>query len=87
MKVLNGETEQAVYELHSRQQKNKHRQGKQCTGGRRLFKAKPDSIFRERAIIKVINPVSRRHAHIEWSAEQAAFFLYADEGGIRQETK
>ena len=26
--------------------------------------------------------VSRQHAHIEWSEEFAAFFLYADEGGI-----
>ena len=31
--------------------------------------------------------VSRQHAHIEWSEEFAAFFLYADEGGIPPSNK
>jgi hypothetical protein len=31
--------------------------------------------------------ISRQHAHIEWNSEAAAFFLFADEGGIPPKNK
>ena len=31
--------------------------------------------------------ISRQHAHIEWNEESAAFFLFADEGGIPPSNK
>jgi hypothetical protein len=81
MKVLNGEAEQAVYELHS--------SNKKINIGREKNVQAEDGYLRQNQIVFSANgnnksnqSVSRRHAHIEWNAEQAAFFLYADEGGI-----
>ena len=81
LKVLSGETEQAVYALHS--------SNKKINIGREKTVQAEDGYLRQNQIVfsgdsnnKSNQSVSRRHAHIEWNAEQSAFFLYADEGGI-----
>jgi len=81
MKVLNGETEKAVYELHSG--------NKKINIGRENNVQAEDGYLRQNQIAfpdsgnnKSNKSISRQHAHIEWSEELAAFFLYADEGGI-----
>jgi len=79
--VLNGDTEHAVYKLHS--------SGKKINIGREKKVQSEDGYLRQNQIVffgdshnKSNQSVSRRHAHIEWNAEQGAFFIYADEGGI-----
>ena len=81
LKVLGGETEQAVYVLHS--------SNKKINIGREKNVQAEDGYLRQNQIVfsgdsnnKSNQSVSRRHAHIEWNAEQSAFFLYADEVGI-----
>ena len=81
LKVLYGEAVQTVYTLHS--------SNKKINIGREKNVQAEDGYLRQNQIVfsgdsnnKSNKSVSRRHAHIEWKSEQAAFFLYADEGGI-----
>jgi hypothetical protein len=81
IKVLNGEAEQDVYTLHS--------SGKKINIGRERVVQVAEGYLRQNQIAfpdssnnKSNKSISRQHAHIEWSEELAAFFLYADEGGI-----
>jgi hypothetical protein len=76
LKVLNGDTEHAVYKLHS--------SGKKINIGREKKVQSEDGYLRQNQIVfsgdshnKSNQSVSRRHAHIEWNADQGAFFLYA----------
>jgi hypothetical protein len=81
IKVLNGEAEQNVYTLHS--------SDKKINIGREKAAQIADGYLRQNQIAfpdnssnKSNRSISRQHAHIEWNEEFAAFFLYADEGGI-----
>ena len=81
IKVLNGEAEQNMYAVHS--------SSKKINIGREKIVQVADGYLRQNQIVfpdssnnKSNKSVSRQHAHIEWNADQAAFFLYADEGGI-----
>ena len=86
IKILNGEAEQAVYEIHS--------SNKKINIGREKNVQLPDGYLRQNQIAfpdnssnKSNRSVSRQHAHIEWNEELAAFCLYADEGGIPPSNK
>jgi len=81
IKVLNGEAEQKIYSIHS--------SNKKINIGREKNVQVSDGYLRQNQIVfpdnsnnKSNKSVSRQHAHIEWSEEFCAFFLYADEGGI-----
>lgn len=81
LKVLNGEADKAVYTLKS--------SGKKINIGREKSVQLADGYLRQNQIAfpdgsnnKSNKSISRQHAHIEWSEELGAFFLYADEGGI-----
>lgn len=81
LRVLNGETAQEYYTIQSGKQK--------YNIGREEKVQASDGFFRTNFIAfkgESTNPanrsVSRQHAHIEWDEENAAFYLYADEGGI-----
>ncbi|MBV9962707.1 MAG: FHA domain-containing protein [Parafilimonas sp.] len=81
IKVLSGEAEHKLYEIHS--------SNKKINIGRENNVRVADGYFRQNQIAfpdnsndKSNRSVSRQHAHIEWSDEFAAFFLFADEGGI-----
>jgi hypothetical protein len=81
IRVLNGEAEQIVYTITSNDGKiNIGREPKVQTA---------DGYQRENKIAFVGNSgnesnrsVSRQHAHIEWSDDTGAFYLFADEGGV-----
>lgn len=81
IKILNGEAEQPVYTIYS--------SNKKINIGREKNVQVADGYLRQNQIVfpdnsshKSNKSISRQHAHIEWSEELAAFFLYADEGGI-----
>jgi len=81
LKVLNGETAQEVYKIQSGKQK--------YNIGREEKVQAADGFFRTNYIAfkgdssnAANRSISRQHAHIEWSDEEGAFYLYADEGGI-----
>ena len=86
VRVLNGEAEEEVYTISSRVGKiNIGREKKVQTADgfyRENYIAFPDSSEHESN-----RSVSRQHAHIEWDADNAAFYLYADEGGIPPQNK
>lgn len=86
LKVLNGEAEEAIYTLHS--------SGKKINIGREKKVQVADGYLRQNQIAfpdgsnnKSNKSISRQHAHIEWNEESAAFFLFADEGGIPPSNK
>lgn len=82
IKILNGEAEQPVYLLSSTS-------NKKINIGREKTVQVADGYLRQNQIAfpdksdnRSNKSISRQHAHIEWSEDLAAFFLYADEGGI-----
>jgi hypothetical protein len=86
IRVLNGEAEKETYSISSTSGKiNIGRERKVQTADgfyRENYIAFPDSSEHESN-----RSVSRQHAHIEWDAENAAFYLFADEGGIPPHNK
>ena len=86
IRVLNGEAEKELYTITSKSGKiNIGRERKVHTA---------DGFYRENAIAfpdtsadESNRSVSRQHAHIEWDRDMAAFYLYADEGGIPPHNK
>lgn len=81
VRVLNGDTDQEVYELSSSSGKiniGREKKAKTADGFFRLntiaFLGTSDDVTNR--------SVSRQHAHIEWDKEAGAFYIYADEGGI-----
>jgi hypothetical protein len=86
IKILNGEAEQQVYTLHSSNKKvNIGREKKvQVSDG---YMRQNQIAFPDSSNNKSNKSVSRQHAHIEWNDESAAFFLFADEGGIPPSNK
>ncbi|GEO09461.1 FHA domain-containing protein [Segetibacter aerophilus] len=86
IRVLVGEAEKEVYTISSSRGK--------INIGREKRAQTADGFMRENHIAFPDNSkdesnrsVSRQHAHIEWDAENAAFYLYADEGGIPPNNK
>jgi hypothetical protein len=86
IKVLNGEAEETVYTIHS--------SNKKINIGREKKVQLADGYLRQNQIAfpdisnnKSNKSISRQHAHIEWNDESAAFFLFADEGGIPPSNK
>jgi pSer/pThr/pTyr-binding forkhead associated (FHA) protein len=84
--VISGETEKEVYELTST--------GGKITIGRDKKVQTNDGFFRINTIAfnaesanASNRSVSRQHAHIEWSNENEAFLLFADEGGVPPRNK
>ena len=86
IRVLNGQAEQEVYTISSKSGIiNIGRERKVQTANgfyRENLIAFPDSSRNESN-----RSVSRQHAHIEWNAENAAFYLFADEGGVPPHNK
>ena len=81
IKILNGEAEQNVYTIHSSKKKiniGREKQVQVAEG----FLRQNQIAFPDSSSNRSNKSISRQHAHIEWSEELAAFFLYADEGGI-----
>ncbi len=80
IKILNGEAEIEEYNITST--------GDKINIGRESKTKTADGFYRENKIAfsgdshESNRSVSRQHAHIEWDKEAAAFYLYADEGGI-----
>ncbi|HEX8279572.1 MAG TPA: FHA domain-containing protein [Segetibacter sp.] len=86
VRVLNGEAEKDMYTISSSHGK--------INIGRERRAHTADGFFRENNIAfpdssshESNRSVSRQHAHIEWDAENAAFYLFADEGGIPPHNK
>ncbi|MEP6513481.1 MAG: FHA domain-containing protein [Parafilimonas sp.] len=81
IKILIGEAEKETYTITSSGGKiNIGREGKAQTAEgyyRENFIAFPD-----KSSNKSNKSISRQHAHIEWNEDAAAFYLFADEGGI-----
>jgi len=86
IKILNGEAEEQVYTLHSSNKKiNIGREKKvQVSDG---YMRQNQIAFPDSSNNKSNKSISRQHAHIEWNDESAAFFLFADEGGIPPSNK
>ena len=86
IRVLNGEAEKELYSISSNRGKiNIGREKKVHTADgfyRENYIAFPDSSSNESN-----KSVSRQHAHIEWDTDNAAFYLFADEGGIPPHNK
>jgi hypothetical protein len=86
IRVLNGQAEKELYSISSTRGKiNIGRERKAHTA---------DGFYRENHIAfpdgsanESNRSVSRQHAHIEWDAENGAFYLFADEGGIPPHNK
>lgn len=81
IRVLNGEAEQAEYQIDST--------GGKINIGREKKAQVRDGFFRLNQIAfpgdsenESNKYISRQHAHIEWNNENGAFMLFADEGGI-----
>jgi hypothetical protein len=81
IRVLNGEAEKDFYVLTSAASK--------FNIGREKRVQTADGYLRENQIAfptessnESNRSVSRQHAHIEWSNDTGAFYLYADEGGV-----
>jgi hypothetical protein len=86
IRVLNGQAEKEVYTISSTS-------GKINIGRERKVQT-ADGFYRENIIAfpdgssnESNRSVSRQHAHIEWDAENAAFYLFADEGGVPPHNK
>lgn len=81
IKVLNGEAEKEVYEISSTDGKiniGRERNAQTATG----FYRENFIAFKANSTDESNRSVSRQHAHIEWDPEAAAFYIFADEGGI-----
>ena len=81
IRVLNGEAEKEVYTITSTSGK--------INIGREKKAQTAEGFYRENYIAflgtsthESNRSVSREHAHIQWDAEAAAFYIFADEGGI-----
>ena len=81
IQVLNGEAEQAAYELNSTVNR--------INIGREQKAQVDDGFFRINQIAFPGNSnhesnkfISRQHAHIEWNGAEGCFMLFADEGGV-----
>jgi hypothetical protein len=81
VRVVNGEAEQAVYELTDKS-------GRTCIGREKKVRTS-EGFMRENNIafpstsVNASNKfISRQHAHIEWNKDGGGFMLFADEGGI-----
>jgi hypothetical protein len=86
IKVVNGQAEKEQYKLSDKD-------NKVCIGREKRVQT-PEGFMRENTIAFPSSAtnnsnkyVSRQHAHIEWSKDVGAFFLYADEGGIPPRNK
>lgn len=86
IRVLNGEAEKMVYEISSKSGKiNIGRERKVQTADG--FYRENDIAFPDKSADESNRSVSRQHAHIIWDADNAAFYLFADEGGIPPQNK
>ena len=86
IRVLNGEAEKELYTISSST-------GKINIGRERRVQT-VDGFYRENLIAfpdgssnESNRSISRQHAHIEWDSDNAAFYLFADEGGIPPHNK
>jgi hypothetical protein len=86
IRVLNGEAEKELYTITSTKGKINIGREKKVQTADGFYRvnhiAFPDSSSHAGN-----RSVSRQHAHIEWDAENAAFYLFADEGGIPPHNK
>lgn len=86
IRVLNGEAEQAEYNIQSGPAK--------VTIGREKSAQGADGFFRMNTIAfpgdssnEANKYISRQHAHIEWNPESGRFVLFADDGGVPPQNK
>jgi hypothetical protein len=81
IRVLNGEAEQSIYTITSKDLKiniGRERKAQVTDGSIRINEiAFPDSSSNQ-----CNKFVSRQHAHLEWNNEDGHFMLFADDGGI-----
>lgn len=86
IRVLNGEAEQSLYELHSgpgRVNIGRERQAQDGEG----FMRENDIAFPSDSTNACNKYISRQHAHIEWNNESGSFVLFADDGGVPPRNK
>lgn len=86
IKILNGNTTKPYYEIEPPL-------GRINIGREELVQT-AEGFFRKNLVAftkdssdNANRSVSRQHAHIEWNAEQGAYYLYADEGGLPPNNK
>ena len=86
LRVMNAEAEKELYTISDKS-------GKVYIGREKKVQT-PEGFMRENTIAfpsesshKSNKFISRSHAHVEWSRDAGAFFLYADEGGIPPRNK
>jgi len=86
IRILNGEAEKAEYTLTSADGKiniGREKQAQDSDGFIRI-----NNIAFPNASTNDCNKyISRQHAHIEWNNDNAAFMLFADEGGVPPRNK
>ena len=84
--ALSGETDQAEYKLTSEDSKLNIGRDKKAQANDGFFRTNHIAFPSESA--DAANKfVSRQHAHIEWSNDNAHFMIYADEGGVPPRNK
>ncbi|MEJ2883226.1 FHA domain-containing protein [Pedobacter sp. GR22-6] len=86
IRVLNGEAEQALYELKAgpgRVNIGRERQAQDGEG----FMRENDIAFPSDSTNACNKYISRQHAHIEWNNETDSFLLFADDGGVPPRNK
>ncbi len=81
IRILNGEAEQNVYTIYSSKKKINIGREKEVQVAEGYLRQNQIA-FPDTSSNRSNKSISRQHAHIEWSEELAAFFLYADDGGI-----
>lgn len=86
VRVLNGEAEQAIYELKAGGGRINIGRDKQAQDGEG-FMRENDIAFPSESSNACNKYISRQHAHIEWSNETDSFLLYADDGGVPPRNK
>ncbi len=86
IQILNGEAEQASYELHAgpgRINIGRERKAQDGEG----FMRENDIAFPSESSNACNKYISRQHAHIEWNNEAGSFVLFADDGGVPPRNK
>lgn len=81
VRILNGETEQELYTIHSTDGKINIGREKRVQNADGFFRIN-NIAFPSTSTHESNKYVSRQHAHIQFDNDAGLFYLYADEGGI-----
>jgi hypothetical protein len=86
IKALNGDTFKPYYEINAQMARVNIGREEQVQTAEGFYR-KNHVAFVGDSPSNANRSVSRQHAHIEWNAEQGAYYLFADEGGLPPHNK